>query len=81
VTYLSGTTVPLAVVEEGKTAVIIGFRGGAGAVQKLISLGFLPGTPVRVVRNQRTGPLVVEIKGTRVALGRGLAMKVEVRRT
>lgn len=47
-------------------------------MRRLADLGFIPGSVVRVLRSFGSGPLLVEVKGSRVALGRGLAMKILV---
>jgi len=42
-------------------------------------MGIVPGTIVRVVRrNAMMGPVEVEVRGTRLLLGRGIAAKVLV---
>ena len=46
----------------------------------LVSLGFTPGVGVDMVQNYGHGPLIVALRGTRVALGRGEANKILVRR-
>ncbi len=52
---------------------------GRQAQYRLASLGILPGETIRVVRRDNGGPLLLEVKGTRVAIGRGLSTKVSVR--
>ncbi len=69
---------PLSMVPEGSEVVIVGFKGGARFVQKLADMGFVPGTRVKVIRNQRGGPMIVLLREGRLAIGRGVAMKVEV---
>ncbi|BAD84904.1 iron(II) transport protein A [Thermococcus kodakarensis KOD1] len=69
---------PLAFVEEGRRAVIRGIAGGRGVIHRLAELGLSPGTEVVVVRNQMAGPMMVTVRGTQLALGRGLAMKIQV---
>lgn len=55
-------------------------EGGHTFVSRLASLGFTPGTPLRVVQNFGHGPLIVHVRDTRVALGRGEAEKIWVER-
>jgi ferrous iron transport protein A len=45
----------------------------------LASLGFTPGTLVNMSQNYGRGPLIVTVRGTRVALGRGEAERIVVR--
>jgi ferrous iron transport protein A len=54
--------------------------GGRGFVSRLAALGFTVGAPVTMVRNHGQGPVIVLVRDTRIALGRGEAAKVLVRR-
>lgn len=72
--------VPLIALLPGEEAWVVGFRGGRGLSQRLAELGLTPGEPVRVLSAGRGGPVLVEIRGSRIALGRGMAAKVLVRR-
>ena len=56
---------------------IVNVHCGMGCRQKLVSLGLMPGMGVRVVSNTG-GPVVLDIKGARVAIGKGLAMRIYV---
>jgi len=71
---------PLVALEPGETARVYAVRGGHGAARRLAELGLTPGQPVRILSIGRGGPVLVEIRGTRIALGRGMAAKVLVRR-
>jgi len=51
---------------------------GHEATARLTSMGIFPGEKLRLLRKSANGPLVLEVKGTRVAVGRGLGMKVLV---
>jgi DtxR family transcriptional regulator, Mn-dependent transcriptional regulator len=42
-------------------------------ISRLCSLGLIPGLTVRVLRSIAKGPLVIETKGTQIALGRDVA--------
>jgi ferrous iron transport protein A len=53
-------------------------RGGHDFLSRLASLGFTPGAHVKVVRNAGHGPIIVTLRDTRVALGRGEALKILV---
>jgi len=47
-------------------------------MSRLATLGFTPGAKLTMVQNFGRGPLIVSIRGTRIALGRGEAAKVYV---
>lgn len=46
----------------------------------MLTLGLTPGTEVTVLQNYGHGPMIVRVRDARVALGRGEAEKVLVRR-
>ena len=52
--------------------------GGAGFRSRLAALGFTPGAEVRMLQNYGRGPVIVNIRDTRIALGRGEAKRVRV---
>jgi len=63
---------------EGAQARVHQVQGGQGFRGRVTTLGFTLGTPLRLLQNARRGPVIVLIRGTRVALGRGEALKVLV---
>lgn len=71
--------VPLSDLIAGEMAVVVQLTGGRGFVSRLAALGFTPGVQVTMVQNLGHGPLIVLVRDTRVALGRGEANKVLVR--
>ena len=55
------------------------FIGGAGISMKLRCLGIMPGDIAQVKRLAPFGgPILVEIDGREIALGRGIAKRIEV---
>jgi len=73
----SGETV-LSEVAAGLAVRVLGLRGGRGVSERLAEFGMIPNALVSVLRNSSHGPLLVEVNGTRLALGRGEAAKVRV---
>lgn len=73
-------TCPLDEMPTGELAVIRAFHGGREIAGRLTSLGFTPGAEVQMTQNFGRGPLIVTVRGTRVALGRGEAAKIVVER-
>ena len=69
---------PLSMLQRGEQAEILVIRGGFGVQQRLESMGFVPGTCVEMVTNQMDGPVIVNVKGSRVAVGRGLLHHIYV---
>lgn len=72
---------PLLEIHTGERAIVREFRGGRAVQNRLASLGFTPGVDVDMTQNYGFGPLIVTVRGTRVALGRGEAAKILVRRS
>jgi len=73
-------TCPLDEMPTGEQAVILSFQAARGIAGRLTSLGFTPGAEVQMTQNFGRGPLIVTVRGTRVALGRGEAAKIVVER-
>ncbi len=71
-------TRPLSEVAEGQTVNIIRIDGGRGMRVRLTTLGLLPKTRVMVVHNGRSGPFVISVKNSKMALGRGVVDKIMV---
>lgn len=63
----------------GYCATLINFQETRAVSNRLASLGFTPGADLRMTQNFGSGPLIVTVRGTRVALGRGEAAKILVR--
>jgi len=70
--------VPLATLPEGKEAVVIGIIAGRGLARRLAELGFMRGEKVKILRSG-PGPVLVLVKGSKIALGWGVARKILVR--
>ncbi len=71
----------LSALETGKTGLVYDLAAGHGLVTRLSALGFTPDAQVTMVQNFGHGPVIVSIRDTRIALGRGEAGKVRVRRS
>ena len=66
-------------VETGKLVRVKSFKGGNGLEHKLRQFGLLPGDYTRVLRFAPLGgPILIDVSGRSIALGRGIASKVEV---
>ena len=65
----------------GEKGVVTGITGGRGMLERMTSLGFVPGTEVVILQNFRHGPIIVRAHQTRIALGRGVACRIRIRRS
>ncbi|AAB98558.1 conserved hypothetical protein [Methanocaldococcus jannaschii DSM 2661] len=68
---------PLAFAKEGEEVIVKKIDAGCGAMQRLVSMGINIGSKLKVIRNQN-GPVIISTKGSNIAIGRGLAMKIMV---
>ncbi len=68
---------PLTKVTAGKEVIIKTVDGGCGARSKLLALGIIPGTKVKIVSNG-FGPCRLKVRGYEIVIGRGLAEKILV---
>ena len=72
--------VPLTSLLDGQKGIVSFIGGGRGASQRLTDLGLTPRTEITVVKSALfRGPLMVSVRGTTLAIGRGIAAKVFVR--
>ena len=68
---------PLTFLQAGQSSIITRIGGNPQTRQFLEGLGFVVGTPVRVV-NQIDGNVICAIRDTRVAISKQMASKVFV---
>jgi len=68
---------PLAMAAVGEEVRLVNVRGGEKLTQRLTALGLTPGVTFSIVQDAG-GPLLLSIRDTRIALGRGMAQKVMV---
>jgi ferrous iron transport protein A len=59
-------------------AVVEALPRSQGLARRLIALGLTTGAEVRVLQNRGRGPLIIEVHGVRLALGRGQAARIDV---
>ncbi|HUI87237.1 MAG TPA: FeoA family protein [Anaerolineales bacterium] len=72
--------IPLAELPVDQQATIVRFSNGLAETNRLVSLGFTPGAEIDMAQNYGRGPLIVTVRGARVALGRREANKIMVER-
>jgi ferrous iron transport protein A len=66
----------LAKLPIGGRGVVASLPSQRGLAKRLIALGLTPGAEVRVLQNRTHGPLILEVHGARLALGRSQAERV-----
>jgi len=71
----------LASIAPGETALVVRVDTARPIGQRLVDLGFVPGTRVRVIRRAPLGdPVTYEVRGARLCLRRSEALRIEVSR-
>lgn len=75
-------TAPISLTElaPNDRATIVRLPVGRAEITRLASLGFTPGAKVNMNYNYGKGPLIVIVRGARVALGRDEAAQIVVER-
>ncbi len=76
---ISGGSLPLAFLPEGTAGIVLEIKGGKRTVRHLTDIGFAPHARVKVIKSYQAGPLLVMVKDSRIALGRGMAMAILVK--
>ncbi len=66
-------------LDPGMRAVVSELRGGRGFASRLAGMGITVGCQIEVLQNPAHGSLLVLVRDTRIALGRGVASKILVR--
>ena len=64
----------------GKEVTLTEIKGGRGLRSKLYSMGLVPGVKLRVLcgGGDGGGPLMISVRDSRLAIGRGMAEKIIV---
>ena len=68
----------LNMVDQGNEVTLAHINGGRGMRSKLYSMGLVPGTAFMVLSRNGAGPVMLRVKDSRLAIGRGMAEKIIV---
>ena len=66
-------------VKAGQKVRFMEAHAGYGMTGRLAAMGLLPGSVFEVKSNNRPGPIIVFVKGSKMVLGRGMAEKILVK--
>nr|WP_209477626.1 FeoA family protein [Thermococcus stetteri] len=72
--------VPLNSLKPGDRGIVVNLQGGPGFRNRLLGMGIAPGAIVQVVEVYNPGPIIINVSGTRFAVGRGMASRILVRK-
>lgn len=70
---------PLNMVRAGSSVQIEHFEGSHDFTSRIMSMGLSLGAELTVIQNQGHGPVLINIQGTRIALGQGEASRIQVK--
>ena len=68
----------LTMASAGQTVIVEALKAGWGLQRRLTSMGINPGTEMTVISAGRPGQMVIEVNGSRLGLGQGIAHKIMV---
>lgn len=72
----------LSELKDGQQGKIQFIRGGHNVLQRLLDMGLTPGTKITLIKAAPfEGPMEVSVRGSKLAIGRGIASKVFVEPT
>lgn len=70
--------VPLTSIKENSKVRIASLGGGTVCKSRLTAMGLHVSLLIKVMHNEDKGPVLIEAKGIRIALGHGMASKILV---
>ena len=71
--------VPLLAINQGTRCIISSLEGGADFRRRLRNIGVSEGKKLKVVAKYPfSGPIVIEVDGRKITIGRGMASKIAV---
>ena len=74
-----GEQITLRQMQAGQSGIVAQIQGGHGLINRLSALGIRPGKKITKVGSMfMRGPVTVQLDGTQVAIGFGMANKVIV---
>ena len=74
-----GDRMPLALAVPGQELELVSIAGGRGFQHRMAEMGLAPGVRFSVVARGSPGPFILELKGTRLVVGRGMTDRLFVR--
>ena len=75
----NGRGLTLSGAKAGRTYTLVGFDGGHQLREKISSMGLNSGAVFKIISNPGFGPVGLEVRQTRLGIGRGMAAKIKVR--
>lgn len=78
--FTGGLKMPLGLLISGDKAKVVEIVSGKQMRTRIEDIGIREGKVVEVLNNEGRGPVLIKVNDSRIAIGRGMAMKIMVRR-
>lgn len=75
---MTGELQPLNSLTKGERGIVHHLNGGRMIRDRLLVMGFTTGAEVKIIQNPGFGPVIIYVRDSRIAMGRGEANKVIV---
>lgn len=76
---IKGVEMPLSQAIVGQKVSLASIDAGRELNSRLAAMGMVPNVIMTIVNSGSSGPFVVNVKGSKIVLGRGMADKIIVR--
>jgi len=63
----------------GETYTMLGLEGGQRFREKIYSMGLNPGVKFKILQNSGNGPVEIQVRQTKLAIGRGMTSRIKIR--
>ncbi|MCP4583919.1 MAG: hypothetical protein GY839_20090 [candidate division Zixibacteria bacterium] len=63
----------------GRSYTMLGLEGGQAFREKIYSMGLNPGVKFKILLNSGHGPIEIEVRQTKLAIGRGMALRIKIK--
>jgi DtxR family transcriptional regulator, Mn-dependent transcriptional regulator len=68
-------------LEKNQQAIIVAITAGHKAAKRLADSGLTPSTTIKIIRKTIfCGPMEIQVRGTKMVLGKGVAAKIFVKK-
>jgi Fur family transcriptional regulator, ferric uptake regulator len=77
--YSQKRPIPITFAKQESLVRFVKIEAKQNLKKRFAELGFIEGEQIRIVKNSHFGPLILEVRGSRLAIGRGQAQHILVR--
>ena len=73
-----GSSMPLQMASVSQVVKLAQIRGGKEMQHRLAEMGLISGVEMKIIERGQSGPFIVEVKGSRLVLGKGMVPRIFV---